>query len=255
MSEFRDWLSKATMHGLEFFGFFYGEYEAEVFDVDDPDELHRIRAKCNALWPDDSDPPDIWCWPSYGVCHAAKAGWHWPLQVGDPVRIKCRYGNPNHPTYGHGWWGSADIPEDAGPEVRFFRTPAGFEVKIDDATGEMWVSMPGRKAYLYMKEDGWLDLWSGTDKGWFSLLPDGSLQHVTHGTSGNNRLRINADGTVFIGKEDESLELIRLLIELVTSLTTMTTPTLAGPQPPVNLPEFVDILARLTPYQAPMPLP
>ena len=253
MSDFRDWLSKLLMHGLEYFGLFYGEYEGEVFSVDDPEGLHRIRAKCNALWPSDVDPPDIWCWPAYGPAHKNGGGFHWPLEVGDPVRIKCRLGNPSYPTYGPGWWGENDIADDAGSNVRFLRSPAGFELKIDDETGEMWVSMPDRKAYLYMKENGWLDLWSGTDKGWFTLLPDGSLQHVTRGALGNNRFRINADGTLFIGLEDETRELIRLLIELVTSLTTMTIPTAAGPQPPVNLAEFIDILARLTPYQAPMP--
>lgn len=256
MSEWRKWVRNVATHGLELIGLYYGSYEGEVWAVDDPLKRGRIRAKCNALWPDDADPPDIWAWPKYGQAHAQKAGWWWPLKPGDPVRIECRYGNPDHPIWTSGWWGDDDIPDEAeeedGNEIRFLRTPAGFEWKINDATGEMWLSMPDRKAYAHFRADGWLDLWSGVDKGWFSLLPNGSLQHVTKGTP-DNRLRVNADGTLFIGVEDETRELIRLLIELVTSLTTMTIPTAAGPQPPVNLEEFTDILTRLAPYQAPMP--
>jgi hypothetical protein len=256
MSEWRKWVSRVVTHGLEIIGLYYGSYEGEVFSNSDPLKRGRIRAKCNALWPDDVDPPNIWAWPKYGQAHAEKAGWWWPLKPGDPVRIECRYGNPGYPIYTSGWWGDDDIPDEAeetdGNDIRFFRTPEGFEWKISDATGEMWLSMPDRKAYLHMKGDGWIDLWSGTDKGWFTLLPNGSLQHVTYGTV-NNRLRINADGTIFIGPEDETRELIRLLNELLDALVAMTIPTAAGAQPPVNLATFIDIKTRIATLVAPMP--
>lgn len=246
---FRQFLSRILTHGLERIGLFYGIYEGEVVEVD---AKMRIRAKCHALWNiEDGAPTTIWAYPAVGPVHEGGGFW-WPPAIGDPVWIKCRYGRPTNPVYGPGWFGDADVPPDAAINKRFFRTPAGWTIEFDDDADRMRIYNDDLSGRIIMEADGRIDMFAGGANSWFTLLASGSLQHKTVGTP-NNRLRINADGTVFIGLEDETKELIRLLVELVTSLTTMTTPTAAGPQPPVNLAEFLDILTRLTPYVAPMP--
>jgi hypothetical protein len=246
---FQQFLKRIITHGLERIGLFYGEYEGEVVEVD---ERGRVRAKCHALWPAEVDAPaNIWAWPGYGPVHIGGGFW-WPPAVGDPVWIRCRYGRPTNPVYGPGWWGDDDLPPDASSDLRFLRTPAGWTIEFDDDGDRMRIYNDDESGRIIMEADGRIDLFAGGSNSWFTMLANGSLQHVTAGLT-NNRLRINVDGTIFLGLEDENLEIIRLLVELVTSLTTMTIPTAAGPQPPVNLAEFLDILTRLTPYIAPMP--
>ena len=132
---FREFLKRIMVHGLERIGLFYGEYEGEVVEVDN---RMRIRAKCHALWPDNLDAPDIWAWPALGPVHPGGGMW-WPPSVGDPVRIKCRFGRPDHPVWGPGWWRDADLPADIdetnGKTKRFIRTPAGWTIEIAETLG------------------------------------------------------------------------------------------------------------------------
>ena len=246
---FRKFLERITVHGLERIGLFYGIYEGEVVEVD---TKLRIRAKCHALWnPEDGAPSNIWAYPAIGPVHPG-GGMYWPPAVGDPVWIKCRYGRPSNPVYGPGWYGDGDVPADAAINKRFFRTPAGWTIEFDDDADRMRIYNDDKSGRIVMEADGRIDLFAGGSNSWLTMLANGSLQHVTAGTP-NNRFRINADGTIFLGHESEDDELIRVLVELATALTTLTIPTAAGPQGPVNFQEFADILAKLTPYVAPMP--
>jgi hypothetical protein len=250
---FAQFFKAITIYGLERIGLFYGTYEGEVVEVD---AQHRARIKCHALWPDNVDAPaNIWAWPAVGPVHPGGGMW-WPPAEGDPVWIKCRMGRPQNPVYGPGWWGDEDLPDDAADNLRFLRTPEGWTIAFRDTKdaipGRMILYSPDQTGRIIMEADGRIDLFAGGSNSWFTLLASGSLQHVTAG-SPNNRFRVNADGTIFLGHESEDDELIRVLVELVTALTVMTTPTAAGPQPPVNLQDFIDTLAKLIPYVAPMP--
>ncbi len=256
---FPDFLKRITIHGLEKIGLYYGIYEGEVVDVADPEGLHRVRAKCHALWPHNVDPPaDIWAWPAIGPVHPGGGFW-WPPAVGDPVWIRCRMGRPQNPVFGPGWWGIDDLPQDAADNLRMLRTPEGWTISFydtkDAVPGKMMINSPGETGRIIMEADGRIDLFAGGSNSWLTMLANGSLQHVTAGIEGspNNRFRVNADGTIFFGHEDIDTELIRLLIRLVKKITEMTIPTAAGPQPPVNLADFVDILAKIEPYEADMP--
>lgn len=255
MRAFRDFLDRLTTWGLESFGLYYSSYEATVIDVDDPKKLGLIRAACPSLWGSDTEAPDdIWCWPAYGPMHA-KGGMWWPPAVGDSVHIRCYQGNASYPMYSPGFWGLADIADDFSTSRRILRTPLGWSIEFDDAAGTLVLRNPDTSGKIIMANDGRIDLYSGGTAAWFTLLASGSLQHVTESGGVKNRLRINANGTVFLGQENEALEIVRLIRDLVKGITTMTTPTMIGPQPPVNLAEFTAILQRIEQLIAPMPPP
>jgi uncharacterized protein involved in type VI secretion and phage assembly len=108
---------------------FYGKYRGIVEDVEDEENLGRIRVKVPEVYGDLVSPWALPCVPFAGVDH----GVVWLPEAGDGVWVEFEAGDPSRPIWVGTWWGSDDLADDlANPAVRAFVTSAGHRIEIDD---------------------------------------------------------------------------------------------------------------------------
>lgn len=214
-----EWIRSVMTRGLESVGLYLGHYHGHVVDVNDPEQLGRVRCACPELWPDDTAAPDLpWCLPAYGPGGDSHGLW-WPLKVGDQVWIRCRLGRPRKPLVVGTWWPRGKAPAGMGLLKYGMVTPAGWRIMFDEAGALAEISGPDGSPL-------------------FRISPTAGLSFE----GGSGFLRVSPEGRVAAGGADE---VVAILAELIDALTRMTTPTAAGPQPPVNLAEFVTLAARV----------
>ncbi len=135
-------LSDAT-RGLEWFaGRYYGVYEGQVIDNQDPEDRGRVRALCPVIKLNKKEDVsgDFWALPTMpglGVDPDSKqmSGLFNPPDVGMNVWIMFRHGNPEYPVYMGGWMTAnkaSDTFDSENTYKRGFRTRAGHFLRMDD---------------------------------------------------------------------------------------------------------------------------
>lgn len=90
---------------------------------------------------------------------------------------------------------------------------------------------------------GLYDFSSASDASKDDLLIKHKTSKITIAANGDIKIDGGASGKIAIGNSSE--ELISLMEEFITGLTAMTTATSIGPQPPINLATFTDLLTRI----------
>ncbi|HZJ64914.1 MAG TPA: phage baseplate assembly protein V [Kofleriaceae bacterium] len=116
----------------------WGKYRGTVADVDDPEQLGRLRLKVPSLL---GDAITGWAWPVSPFAGAG-IGFFFLPQVGDLVWVEFAEGELEHPLWTGGGWakpgGNPEVPADAldsYPDRRVLRTPSGSVVIFDDTAG------------------------------------------------------------------------------------------------------------------------
>lgn len=112
---------------------FYGKYRGIVVDVDDPEQVGRLRAKVPAVLGEQDSPWALPCAPYAGP----GVGLHTIPPVGAAVWIEFEAGNPDLPIWTGGWWASGDPPADeqgtaATPPLKVLRSESGLLLAFDD---------------------------------------------------------------------------------------------------------------------------
>ena len=112
---------------------FYGKYRGIVEDVDDPENVGRIRARVPEVLADEVSPWALPCAPYAGD----GVGQYTVPPVGAGVWIEFEAGDPSRPIWSGCWWGSGQLPEDeegsaATPPLKIIRTEQGLMVTMDD---------------------------------------------------------------------------------------------------------------------------
>lgn len=128
----------------------FGKYRGIVDEVGEGEHLGLIRAVVPDLYGEQVSP---WAEPiaqfageGYGVISL-------PV-VGDGVWIECAGGDRDRPLWCGGWWSKAeDVPEEASPEVRVWRSPKGHRIVVDDADDELRL-VHASGAEIVMTDDG-----------------------------------------------------------------------------------------------------
>ncbi len=114
-------------------GRFYGKYRGLVTEVDDPDDLGRIRALVPEVLGEETSPWALPCAP-----YAGKGVGQFtvpPKKAG--VWIEFEAGDPSRPIWSGCWWGKNQLPEDAKgsatrPPLKIIRSEKGLMVTMDD---------------------------------------------------------------------------------------------------------------------------
>lgn len=112
---------------------FWGKYRGIVQDIDDPENLGRIRAEVPEVLDTEVSPWALPCTPYPGP----DQGWHAIPPVGAGVWIEFEGGDPSRPIWVGGWWPRGDAPTDekggtAKPARKIIKTGSGLLLSLDD---------------------------------------------------------------------------------------------------------------------------
>ena len=126
---------------------FYGKYRGVVQDVEDPEQLGRVRAYVPEVYGDEVISP--WAMPCVPLAGASHGLVCLP-EVDDGVWIEFEAGDRNRPVWTGCWWGTDDLADDLGkPLARSFVTSAGHRVTLDDDENKILIEhADGAKAEL-----------------------------------------------------------------------------------------------------------
>ncbi len=114
-------------------GRFYGKYRGVVTDVNDPENMGRLRASVPEVLGDVESP---WCLPCAPYAGDGTGVYTVP-PVGAGVWIEFEAGDPARPIWTGCWWGRNQLPEneqgtEARPAIKIIRTESGTLLTMDD---------------------------------------------------------------------------------------------------------------------------
>lgn len=116
-------------------GSYYGKYRGIVTDVDDPDNLCRIRATVCAVL---GEHPCAWAMPAAPFAGDGHGMVMLP-SIGSGVWIEFEAGCLDNPIWSGGWWASGQRPDPQGPKLRVIVSEKGHQVILDDDSNEVKV--------------------------------------------------------------------------------------------------------------------
>ena len=113
---------------------FYGKYRGVVSDVDDPQDMGRLRARVPEVLGTVESPWALPCAPYSGD----GMGVYTVPPVGAGVWVEFEAGDPARPIWTGCWWGRDQLPQDADgaraqPPLKIIRTESGTMLTMDDA--------------------------------------------------------------------------------------------------------------------------
>lgn len=159
-------------------GRFFGLYRGVVTNVNDPENLGRIRAKVHELL-GDTDETD---WASPCVPFGGEgAGWLMLPKTNDAVWIAFEAGDLSRPVWIGFWFNRTDTPpEGAGPDVRVLQSKAGHRIELGDTEGDESVRLShATGTVIEMDKDGNVAL---VDAGANVKLGSGALLKLVNDT-------------------------------------------------------------------------
>ena len=115
-----------------------------VQDLDDPEQLGRVRVRLPHL----NDEVSDWCRISSPM-GGKDRGWFTRPEKEDEVLVACEHGDPRRTYVLGGVWSKVDPPPaDDGKKVennwRFFRSRSGHLLKFDDTSGAERIEIVGK---------------------------------------------------------------------------------------------------------------
>lgn len=120
---------------------FYGKYRGIVTNVNDPENLGRIRARVPEVLDDVESPWALPCTPYAG--NGSGAYTIPPKDAG--VWIEFEAGDPARPVWTGCWWGENSLPQNerranTTPSLKIIRSEQGLMVTMDDSGQVITVS-------------------------------------------------------------------------------------------------------------------
>jgi uncharacterized protein involved in type VI secretion and phage assembly len=112
---------------------FYGKYRGVVSDVNDPENMGRLRARVPEVLGDVESPWALPCAPYSGD----GMGVYTVPPAGAGVWIEFEAGDPSRPIWTGCWWGKGQLPKneegtEATPAIKIIRTERGTMLTMDD---------------------------------------------------------------------------------------------------------------------------
>jgi len=187
----------------------FGKYRAIVVDVNDTDQLGRVKARIPAVL---GDVISDWVWPCFPA-----PGWCWIPKVDDRVWVEFEGGDIDRPIYVGVWYagpdGESELPDavktDNYPLIKAATTPLGHKIVLSDVPDEAKIeveSSSGHKITLDDKKDE--EKVSVTSQGGHSVTLDDKSGDETikvEHKDGTSKIEIDKDGKVTITAKDDVL--------------------------------------------------
>jgi len=115
---------------------YFGKYRGIVTDVDDPQDMCRIRATVPAVLGDQACGWAMPAMPFAGNGH----GMVLLPAVGSGVWIEFEAGRLDNPIWSGAWFASGQRPQPEGPKVRVIVSENGHQIVLDDDRDEVIVA-------------------------------------------------------------------------------------------------------------------
>lgn len=140
--------------GLEAFGKYYSKYRAFVYDVEDPENLQRIKLIIPQISGDQAY--NYWAFPT-GVFAGEGYGSQILPKKGDVVWVEFEGGSPEVPIWSHGHFSRKEIPTNdkdlKDVNCYWLITPKGNKVKLYDTKNYVHIeNVTGN--YVQLNEKG-----------------------------------------------------------------------------------------------------
>jgi len=107
---------------------YFGKYRGVVKNVNDIENMGRIKAYVPEIYGEEESPWALPCVPFAGKNHGLVA----LPEEKDGVWIEFEGGDPSKPIWTGCWWGSEDMPDPGSPKTRVFVTSGGHKLILDD---------------------------------------------------------------------------------------------------------------------------
>jgi len=112
---------------------YFGKYRGTVSENGDPTSRGRLKVKVPAVLGE----LDVWAMAC--VPYAGKGvGFYSMPEPGTGVWIEFEGGDPSYPVWTGCWWADAEVPDEAGPPVKIWKTES-LTVRLDDAGNQALV--------------------------------------------------------------------------------------------------------------------
>lgn len=128
-------------------GRLYGVYTAIVTDVQDPDDMGRVRLRLPWTTDPDGDVYEVWARIATLMAGSNRGTWFIP-EVDDEVIVAFEAGDPRRPIIVGGVWNGVDSPPetmDTDNNIRSITSRSGIKITMDDTSGavKLTVETPG----------------------------------------------------------------------------------------------------------------
>jgi uncharacterized protein involved in type VI secretion and phage assembly len=114
---------------------FYGKYRGIVTDVNDPDNLCRIRARVPSLLEVEKTG---WAMPAAPFAGSGHGMVMLP-EIDSGVWIEFEAGDLDKPIWSGGWWANGERPKPHDTTVRMFVSEAGNKLIFDDGSDDVTI--------------------------------------------------------------------------------------------------------------------
>lgn len=127
---------------------FYGKYRGTVVEALDGSDLGKLRVSV----PDVLLDQNVVAWPCVPFA-GPQHGFVAIPEAGDGVWIEFEGGNPAQPIWVGCWWGSGDMPSQAGTKQRAWITSTGLALVMDDDQKQIQLLHPNGPS-ITLNSDG-----------------------------------------------------------------------------------------------------
>ena len=178
-------------------GKYYGKYSGEVTDINDPDNMGRIKVKVPSVLGEEMEVQARPCLPF---------GHFYVPAVGTKVWVEFEAGNPQYPIWVGTWYAAGEAPAEAQvnpPENRVIQTPSGHTIEILDKDGEEKITIRHKEnAFINIDSNGSIlisnsngsHIYLNADKGEATFM--GEHGHLFTMTESGVAM-VNSDGAAF----------------------------------------------------------
>ncbi len=121
---------------------YFGKYRGTVTDVNDPNNLGRIKATVPAVL---GATPTGWCMPC--VPYAGQdVGLAFIPESGSGVWIEFEGGDVSYPIWTGCYWREGEIPSEVAPNVKVIKTVAPHTLQMDDGQSSISLTDPSQNS-------------------------------------------------------------------------------------------------------------
>jgi hypothetical protein len=237
-------MDRVMMQGLEWLGYYYGNYHAQVIDnvgfseggvpsvpvggSAAMDKIALLKVRVPDIGDTELTPPRI----AYPKAPIAGAGFGFKSMPpkGSMVWVEFEFGNPDVPIWSGGWWAKGEMPSELeSVDAHGWFTPGGHKVLFWDDEGQ-------EKVRIQHKLGGYLEWDFQGNVVVENYLPPGTPEGTTTISMGEGATEAAVLGDILKGLLEETLDAITQITVISPVGTT---------SPPVNLAAFQGIRARL----------
>jgi hypothetical protein len=171
-------------------GKFYGKYSGEVVEVDDPDQLGRIKVSVPSIYPTETA---VWARPCF------PSGHFFVPPIGAKVWVEFEAGDVSYPLWVGTWYPQGTVPPEAdlpSPTGRVVHTPSGHVIELSDVDGEEKLVIRHKlDSFVSIDKEG--SILAANQNGSYLLLNAADAEVSLTGEQGH-MLTIGDDGVVVL---------------------------------------------------------